>query len=63
MGQLHQITFWATIFFVVFGAVLGLVGVWIPRFWDNDYSWKLFLTDCILAGSSVIVAAITKWLG
>jgi len=62
MNDLHVYSFYAAIVFTVFGAVLGLAGVWFEDFWRNDTTWKLIVTDAILAVSSIIVAAITKWL-
>jgi hypothetical protein len=63
MVSLYQFAFWATIFFVVLGAVLGLLGTWVNDFWKNDVGFKLIFTDLILAGTALAVAVITKWLG
>ena len=60
--QLHELAFYLAIFFTVLGAVLGLIGVWVNNFWENEVAWKMLVTDFILAGSSIVVAAITKWL-
>lgn len=61
--NVYTLTFWAAIVFVILGGLLGLLGVWIDDFWKNDIAPKLLLTDLILAGTSVAVAIITKWLG
>lgn len=63
MISVYEFAYWASIFFVVVGAVLGIIGVWVPDFWKNDIAAKLIFTDLILAGSSVAVAIITRWLG
>jgi len=60
---LQQASFYLAIVFTVLGGMLGLAGVWIEDFWKSDTPVKLLLTDLILAGSSIVVAAITKWLG
>lgn len=60
---MYELTFYATIAFTVFGALLGLVGVWVEDFYRNDVAWKLILTNVILAVTSAIVAVITKFLG
>lgn len=60
--QLHTVAFYAAIFFTVFGAMLGLIGVWVDDFWDSPTPVRLLITDAILAATSIIVAAITKWL-
>jgi hypothetical protein len=60
---LYSLTFWAAIGFTVFGGLLGLMGTWIPEFWKSDTAIKLMITDAIFAGTSIIVAAMTKWLG
>jgi len=59
MTQLHQIAFWTTVACVVFGGVMGIAGIWVPK---SDTGWKLFMTDVVVAVSALIVAAITKWL-
>lgn len=63
MNELQIFTFWAAIFFSVFGGILGILGVWVKGFWRNDYVAKLLITDAVLAGTSIIVAVITKFLG
>lgn len=60
---LYSVAFWATIFFLVLGAVLGLIGVWIPEFWKSDVGAKLIATDFIFAGTALAVAVVTKLLG
>lgn len=60
---LYLFSFYASIVFTVLGAVLGLAGIWITDFWKSDTGWKLIVTNCILAGASIIVAVITKFLG
>lgn len=59
MNQIHTIAFYATILLVILGGILGLIGIWAPR---TTFGGKLFLTDVVLAATSLIVAAITKWL-
>lgn len=59
----YAVAFWAAIIFTVIGAMLGLMGVWVKGFWDNEVGAKLIITDLIFAGTSVAVAAMTKWLG
>ncbi len=59
---LYVVTFWLTIAFVVLGGILGLAGVWLEAFWKSEAGWRLILTDLILAGSSLAIAIITKWL-
>ena len=59
---IYNLTFWGAIGFTTCGALMGLAGVWIPGFWKNEVAAKLILTNVILAGSSIIIAAITKWL-
>lgn len=61
--MLYLASFWAAILFTVLGAFLGLLGVWTKDFWKNDIALKLIVTDIILAGTSIIVAVITKFLG
>lgn len=56
-----QIAFWATVGFIVFGGVLGLIGVWLKDFWRNEVGPKLLITDLILAGTSLAVALVA-WL-
>lgn len=60
--SLHNLTFYAAIFFAILGAVLGLMGVWVKDFWKNETAPKLLITDFIFLGTAVVVAAITKWL-
>lgn len=62
MSEIHIYAFYAAIVFTVFGAILGLLGIWINDFWRDETTWKLLMTNVILAVSSIIVAAITKWL-
>jgi len=57
-----MLSFYAAILFTVLGAVLGLLGLWVEDFWSNDNAFKLIMTDAIFAVTSIIVAAITKWL-
>ena len=61
--DLYQISFYAAIFFTVIGALLGLTGIWIDRFFESETCIKLLITDLILAGTSIVVAVITKFLG
>lgn len=61
--SLYAVAFWAAIFFTGFGALLGLLGVWVKEFWESETAVKLLLTDAIFAGTSILVAAMTKWLG
>lgn len=61
--DLYQLSFYAAILFTVVGALLGLTGVWVDEFWHHEIAFKLFLTDVILAGTSIIVAVITRFLG
>ena len=61
--SLYTVASWAAIFFTGFGALLGLMGVWIKEFWESETVVKLLLTDAIFAGTSILVAAMTKWLG
>ena len=61
--SLYTVAFWAAIFFTGIGAALGLMGVWIQEFWRSDVAVKLLMTNAILAGTSILVAAMTKWLG
>jgi len=60
--NVHMLSFYAAIFFTVVGAVLGLFGVWIKDFWREETTLRLVMTDVIFAVTSIIVAAITKWL-
>ena len=61
--SVYDCVFYAAIGFTLFGAFLGLIGVWIRDFWNNDIAVKLILTDIIFAVTAIIVAAIMKWLG
>lgn len=61
--DLHTFAFFALVFFVALGGLLGLAGVWIDSFWESETTLKLFMTNGILAATSLIVAVITKWLG
>ena len=61
--SLFQLSFYAAIVFTIIGGVLGLVGVWINDFWKSEAAVKLILTDLILAGTSIVVAVVTKFLG
>lgn len=61
--MIYAATFWGAIGFTTIGALLGLAGVWIKGFWQSETAPKLIITNVILAGTAVIVAAITKWLG
>ena len=61
--SLQSAAFYAAILFTLLGGILGLVGVWIKDFWKNDTALKLTFTNAILASTSIIVAAIAKWLG
>lgn len=60
--SLYTLAFYGALFFTILGAFLGLMGVWIQGFWKNDTAIKLLFTDMIFAVTSIIVAAITKWL-
>jgi hypothetical protein len=60
--DLYTVTYWCAIVFLVLGCLLGLLGVWMPEFWRNDYAWKLMLTNWILFGASVAGAVITRIL-
>lgn len=60
---LHQVAFWLSITFLIIGAILALVGVWVREFWKSDTGGKLILTDIVLFCASLAGAAITKWLG
>lgn len=59
---MYTIAFYAAIFFTVIGGILGLLGVWVKDFWKNEIAAKLLMTDFILAGTSIVVAIITKFL-
>jgi|688.fasta_scaffold684376_1 hypothetical protein len=61
--SLYDLVFWLTIFFVLFGATLGLIGVWVEKFWESEQCMRLLLTDVILAVASGLVATIMKFLG
>jgi hypothetical protein len=61
--SLYTLAFWATIAFTIVGGFLGLLGVWISEFWRSEACIKLLFTNAILAGTSLLVAVITKWLG
>lgn len=61
--SLYTIAFWASIFFTGLGTLLGLMGVWVKEFWESETCIKLLITDLIFAGTSIIVTAMTKWLG
>lgn len=61
--DLHLFAFYAAIAFTVFGSLLGLTGVWVEDFFESKTVWKLLMTDVILAGTSIIVAVITRFLG
>ena len=61
--SLFQLSFYAAIGFTILGGILGLMGVWINDFWKNETAVKLIITDLILAGTSIVVAVITKFLG
>lgn len=60
---MYDVTFYGTIVFTIIGALLGLTGLWIDDFFQNDAGWKLVATDIILAVSCAIIATITKLLG
>lgn len=61
--NLHLIAFYAAILFTVLGSLLGLTGVWVEDFFESKTVVKLLITDTILAGTSIIVAVITRFLG
>lgn len=61
-NSLYTFVFWAAIVCSVLGGVLGLVGIWFEDFFKNETAWKLVVTDLILAGTSIVVAVIIKWL-
>jgi len=61
--SIYTVAFWAAIFFTGSGALLGLMGVWIKEFWESETAMKLLLTDAIFAGTAILIAAMTKWLG
>ena len=63
MISIQTLAFYSAIFFTVVGAILGLLGVWIDGFWKDDIGPKLLMTDVIFAVTSIIVAAIARWLG
>ena len=60
--NLQQLSFFAAIFFTVVGAILGLMALWVKEFWESESAVKLLITDAIFAVTSIIIAAITKWL-
>lgn len=62
MDQLYHFVFWAAIVLTSIGGLLGLLGVWVKEFWKSEAVIKLFLTDVILATTSVIVAIVIKFL-
>jgi len=53
--------FWLCIVFLVFGAGLGLAGVWLGDWWEK-LGAKLFYSNVILFAAAVAVALVTKWL-
>lgn len=59
----YLISFYACITFIVLGAVLGILGLWVPAFQKDERCYKLFVTDAILFVASLAVAIITKMLG
>jgi len=61
--SLFQVSFYAAIAFTILGGIFGLMGVWIKEFWESEAAWNLIFTDFILAGTSIVVAVITKFLG
>lgn len=60
--QIYEVSFWASIIFVILGCLLGLSAVWLEGFWGSDLAQKLFLTDVILTVTAIVTAVITKWL-
>ena len=60
--SLFHVAFYGAIIFSILGGILGLMGIWFHNFWKNDLSIKLILTDLVLAGTSIVVAVITKFL-
>ena len=61
-ATIHTVTFWSAIVLLAVGSVLGLMGVWMDNFWDNDWAAKLIITDGILFAAAVAGAVITKLL-
>ena len=59
---IYQLTFRGTLFFTLVGVVLGLLGIWLDDFWNNDLSGKLLLTTFVLFSGCFITAGITKGL-
>lgn len=61
----QQIILWAMIGFLLIGAGIGMLGVWVEDFWSGRHAWgpKLLGTDAILAATAIAVALVMKWLG
>lgn len=62
VNALYIAMFWASLTFLTVGTVMGLSAVWIPQLFDNDWGWKLLISDAILFGVAVAGALITKLL-
>lgn len=41
---------------------IGLLGVWFPKFWEQDIAQKLFFTFIVLAIGVGIAAMVLKFL-
>lgn len=59
---LYTFAFWGSIVMVLFGAALGLVGIWFEDFFKYKIVERLFITDGILFATALAVTIITKLL-
>lgn len=56
------IVFWIAVVCTVAAGILGIVGIWVQDFWRNDIGWRLFMTDVVVAATSIVACAILSWL-
>lgn len=39
------------------GAIIGLLGIWIPNF--GETGWKLFLSDLVITVAAILASVLT----
>jgi len=60
--NVHMVSFWSAMAFLVLGMVLGIIGIWVEDFWRNSIGSRLLWTDAVLFGTALAGAIIAKWL-
>lgn len=60
INALSRFCFWVAIACVLVGAIIGLVGIWVPRFFESELSLRCFLTDVVLFLTASSVSAIAS---